>query len=320
MANVVAFDVGGTKISATVFDENGDDLLGGEVLKVHTPLEAEPDEFVGLLADQIAEFSYGFGDIAGWGIAFPGPFKRHASGELIVMPNNIPKMRGTVLEAVMHERIPDLVGYVDNDLKLALWGERLAGAAYGFDNVIGFVHSTGVSTATIMDGEIVRGPDNNAGEVGCLRVEYDPGLACPCDAQFGEAHGHLEGQIRGPVLAELFFGVDRKDPKAVRMALESATSADRSNMIAYCVPYVVGVLAPMCQLASAERVVLHGGIADYLGTDYARALQERLRDASQTFAAADGQVVTASNVSGSPLIGAADLTFAKAGLKMGTEA
>lgn len=312
MANVVVFDIGGTKIHTTVFNEAGEDLLGGRPLKTDTPIDSGPDEFTAVLARQISNLSSRHGDVICWGAAFPGPYRRGAAGELIVMPRNIPKMRDLDFEGAMRKHLPSMTGYVDNDLKLALWGEYVAGSARGYDNVIGFVHSTGVSSAAIMDGEIVRGPGNNAGEIGCLLVERDSHRALPCDAQFGAKSGHLEAQIRGPALAQKFFGVERNDATAVRSALEGASEEDKSQMVEYCVPYVVQALAPMCELVCATRVVLHGGIADYLGSEYASALGGALREASETFGTMKGQVVLSEKGAMAPLIGAADLTLKKA--------
>jgi predicted NBD/HSP70 family sugar kinase len=318
MRNVVVFDVGGTKITATVINELGLDLLGDNPVRVPTPLSDPPDKFIDQLANTVRQLDEQFHDVVAWGAAFPGPYSAGPNGQLIVHPRNIPRMRGVNVEAAMRTQL-DMHGYVDNDLKLALWGEYLRGAAQGHNSVLGLVHSTGINSAAIINGEMFRGPDNNAGEIGCLKVEANPSLARPCDVDDNHDLGHLEAQIRGPALAEIFLGADRRNPDDVRAKLEMATPAQRAEMIEYCVPYVVSALGPIAEFVRPSLLVLHGGVAGLLGRNYAAELDKQLKSVSEAFSQ-QGRVCLADDLSGSPLFGAADFAFDQVGVAMGIPA
>ena len=68
---------------------------------------------------------------------------------------------------------------VDNDATCATWGEHLAGAARGVDDVVLVTLGTGIGAGIIADGELVRGAHGFGGEAGHMVV--DPhGPPCPC--------------------------------------------------------------------------------------------------------------------------------------------
>lgn len=316
MANAVVFDVGGTKIAASVVDDNGRDVLEGEPRELKTPTSADAATFVETMANLYKELAAEVGDVVAWGAAFPGPYRRLPNGELQVFPRNVPGVRGHSIEAEMRKLLPDVPGFLDNDTKLAAWGEYLIGAIEGQDNSIGVVHGTGVSSALIVEGQLLRGPDNNAGEIACVVVERDPDKARPCDAQDGQAHGHLEGQIRGPALAEIFCGVDRHDGSAVRQALESVDAATKSKMIDHSSRYMALAIGPLLQALSTGHIVFFGGIANFLGDEYAEALTHYLAETSEEFRFAGTKARIAEQPRMSPLVAAAQFAFTKAGHSM----
>src|SRR5688572_12756639 len=94
VANVVVFDVGGTKVATTVVNEQGEDLLDGHPRRFETPESAPAEVFVDAMTDELETLRKEFGDVVAWGAAFPGPFERLNNGELLVLPKNIPGMRG----------------------------------------------------------------------------------------------------------------------------------------------------------------------------------------------------------------------------------
>jgi glucokinase len=71
---------------------------------------------------------------------------------------------------------------LENDARLALLGERHAGAARGFDDVVMMTLGTGVGGAAMMEGRLVRGRHFQAGCLGGhLPARFD-GLPCSCGA------------------------------------------------------------------------------------------------------------------------------------------
>jgi glucokinase len=71
---------------------------------------------------------------------------------------------------------------IDNDARLALLGERQAGAAAGFDDIVMVTLGTGVGGAAMMGGRLVRGRHYQAGCLGGHLLARYGGRECTCGA------------------------------------------------------------------------------------------------------------------------------------------
>jgi glucokinase len=103
---------------------------------------------------------------------------------------------GLPFAAVMAERI-GLPAYVDNDANLALLAEHRHGAAQGERVALMLTLGTGVGGAIFSGGELYRGAQGAAGELGHMVVAPDGpdcGPGCP-------GHGCLEALVSGSALA-----------------------------------------------------------------------------------------------------------------------
>jgi glucokinase len=70
--------------------------------------------------------------------------------------------------------------FLENDARLALLGERHAGAATGFDDVVMVTLGTGIGGAAMIDGRLLMGKHSQAGCLGGhLPVRFD-GEECTC--------------------------------------------------------------------------------------------------------------------------------------------
>ena len=66
--------------------------------------------------------------------------------------------------------------YIDNDVKAAASGELLFGAGKKYKDFICYNVGTGIAVAAIQDGRLIRGKNNNAGEIGYdLLLKPEPG-------------------------------------------------------------------------------------------------------------------------------------------------
>jgi glucokinase len=71
---------------------------------------------------------------------------------------------------------------VENDARLALLGERYAGAARGFDDVVMMTLGTGIGGVAMVEGRLLRGKHYQAGVLGGhLPAAFD-GRPCTCGA------------------------------------------------------------------------------------------------------------------------------------------
>jgi glucokinase len=69
---------------------------------------------------------------------------------------------------------------IENDARMALLGERCAGAARGFDDIVMLTIGTGVGGAAMMNARLVRGRHNQAGCLGGHFLARVGGRRCSC--------------------------------------------------------------------------------------------------------------------------------------------
>ena len=86
---------------------------------------------------------------------------------------------GVDLSAWSAERL-GAAAVVENDARVALLGEVAVGAAAGCTEAVLLVAGTGIGTAALMDGRLVRGHSGHAGILGGHLAIDRGGIACNC--------------------------------------------------------------------------------------------------------------------------------------------
>jgi predicted NBD/HSP70 family sugar kinase len=77
----------------------------------------------------------------------------------------------------VHDVLRDGLGFdvvIENDVNLAVIGERWRGAGQGIDNLAFIALGTGIGQGLILDGTLVRGARGGAGEIGYLPIGSNP--------------------------------------------------------------------------------------------------------------------------------------------------
>ncbi|MBR6790710.1 MAG: ROK family glucokinase [Oscillospiraceae bacterium] len=176
MKYYVGIDLGGTFIKAGVVDENCNIVAKASIPSaVDGDHEGLADRMVECAKMAMAELGMTIDDVESVGIGTPGAID--SKNGLVVYANNL-EMKNTPLGEYMRARINKPV-YVENDANVAAYGEALAGAAAGIDNVVVITLGTGVGGGIIIDGKIYTGFNQFGGELGHAVVEYN-GWPCTC--------------------------------------------------------------------------------------------------------------------------------------------
>jgi glucokinase len=166
----VGLDVGGTKCLGVA-------VAAGEVVAEGlVPTPDTRDLVVEAMADLVRSLAEEAGEaLTGVGIGMPGLVD--SDGVLRFAPN-LRSCTGLAVRSEMEARL-DVPVEADNDATCAAWGEREMGAAQGLDEVILVTLGTGIGGGIVSGGQIHRGVNRFAGEVGHMVV--DPGgPPCPC--------------------------------------------------------------------------------------------------------------------------------------------
>lgn len=157
--SVIALDIGGTKIYAARYD--------CETLGLESEFKCDTEALEGedhVLGNIFKAFEAVNDDSAKLiGVAWPGPvdLKR----EVVIRAPNIEGFNDFPLAKELSQRF-SLPCFIENDAKLFAFGEQRRGAAKGSNNVLGVIVGTGVGAGLVIDGEIYRGHDGFAGELG----------------------------------------------------------------------------------------------------------------------------------------------------------
>lgn len=166
----LGIDVGGTSIKAGVFDDEFRNLK-----KYHSPYNenALSENFPKFLIEQIFKIwndaSSEFSSISAVGCGVPGVVSY--DGVIAVAPN----MKGIVnfpIKKLLREKI-NLPLAVDNDANAAALAELKLGNGVSLEHFIYVTLGTGIGGAIISGGEIFRGSNGGAGEIGHTIIDYN---------------------------------------------------------------------------------------------------------------------------------------------------
>jgi predicted NBD/HSP70 family sugar kinase len=252
--SVLAVDVGGTRYRAGVTSSDDPSAV--------RPIGAWPaprtlDDFVALIGSQLEQ--YGARRV---GLAIPGL----AEVATCRWVPNLPYLDGFDLA----RGFPGVDVALGNDAHFALLAEASAGAAAELQNALLIAVGTGIGSAVLADGRIVRGSRGGACSFGWAAAD----LADPQD----ERSGWLELHSSGRALDRIAAGVGLRDGAdlidAARAGSAQAIEALRPPMLALGV-----ALAGAASLLAPEAIVFAGGVGaalDMLGPLIRPALVSRL--------------------------------------------
>jgi glucokinase-like ROK family protein len=127
------------------------------------------------------------------GIGVPGPVE--FSTGLLIAPPIMPGWDTFPTPNFIRESFPLAAVVVDNDVNVMTLGELHSGIGKGLDNFLFLKIGTGIGCGIICDGQIYRGSNGCAGDVGHICVDRD-GPLCHCGNK-----GCLEAMAAGPAIA-----------------------------------------------------------------------------------------------------------------------
>jgi glucokinase len=154
---------------------------------------------------------------------------------------------------------------IENDARMALLGERHAGAARGCDNVVMITLGTGIGGAAMIEGKLLRGKHAQAGCLGGHLPAKVGGRPCTCGAI-----GCLEAEASGwslPFLASEWpgfsasrlAGADNIDFKTL-FALADSGDRVAVEVLDYCLKVWATGAVGLIHAYDPERIVMGGGV------------------------------------------------------------
>ena len=197
---ILGFDIGGTKCAVITADWDGENVTLLNKEKCPTDHSIHPTKMI----DKLIEMADGILDCPpdAIGISCGGPLDSKRG--VIMCPPNLPDWDNIeiVKQVESHYDVPT---HLQNDANACAVAEWKFGAGKGADNVVFLTFGTGLGAGLILDGKLYSGTNDNAGEVGHIRLDnFGP-------VGFGKA-GSFEGFCSGNGIAQLGY------TKALEMA------------------------------------------------------------------------------------------------------
>ena len=266
---VAGVDVGGTNIEVGIVD---DDHQVVDRAKCDTPTEG-PDAVVATIIELIESLDE---DPVAIGAGIPGVVH---DGDVLTVPNLDNWTERVDLEAELEDGlgIPVALG---NDVNVGLLGEWIAGAACGFDDVLGVWMGTGIGGGLILAGRPFYGSQGAAGEIGHV-IARPGGALCTCgrrgcvEAYAGRRSmaAVAEAMVDAGRRTSLFEirddeGKRKLTSKVWARALEE--SDELAEQLFEMAIETLGIgIASVVNTTDVELVVIGGGLAEKLGQDLA---------------------------------------------------
>ncbi|HET9450858.1 MAG TPA: ROK family protein [Aggregicoccus sp.] len=172
MTPTLGIDLGGTFARAAVVDERGNILSVAKIALTERAPEAVVESIAH--AAKAAVDSAGVA-VQGCGVGAAGQIHGD-SGVLAVAPNL--GWRNVPLGTMLGQRLGHAVRLV-NDLSAAAWGELHAGAGRGAQDLFVVFVGSGVGSAIIANGQLLRGANGVGAELGHVKV-VPGGRQCGC--------------------------------------------------------------------------------------------------------------------------------------------
>ncbi len=208
---VLGYDIGGTKIAASLGQSDGKMLASRRI----DNLDTRPEDILPQLAqaarDMVAEAGITMEDVAAVGIDSPSP--ADIPNGIIIQPPNNKYWRNVHIKDYLHKELGREV-FFDNDANAAALAEWIFGAGKGTTDMIYLTMSTGIGGGIIANEALIQGASYYAGEVGHMSLDPN-GRTCNCGMK-----GCYEAYCGGRALALRMQSelADKPDSEVVKQA------------------------------------------------------------------------------------------------------
>lgn len=310
----IGIDLGGTNIQVGVVRPGAGSKAKDVVVsrakkktKADQGLHAILDRLVEGVNEACQEANIAPGEIAGVGIGAPGVVEP-AEGVVVEAVNL--RWNDVPLARLLSDRLRTPV-VADNDVNVALWGERALGAAKGRDDALGIWMGTGVGGALILSGRLYYGHWLSAGEIGhtVILPGNPPGSRtfeqnCSRTAVV-DAMVRLIRANRKSVLTDLCGGdFEKVRSRTIARAFE-LEDALTIEVVEHTAELVGIAAANMVTMLSLPLIVLGGGLTESLGAPFVDLVQKSLSRHAFPEKCRQARVVASSLEDDAGVVGAA---------------
>ena len=254
---VVGVDVGGTNIKLGVVGPSGQIIVRNSFAT--KPFASSRIKLISALAREIEASIKAAGlnkkKIAGVGIGLPGLID-YEKGVVRFLPN-IPGWQNVHLKSILQKKV-HLPVFVDNDVKIITLAESKFGAGRGVKNLICMTLGTGVGAGLILNGQLYRGEDNAAGELGHMPLN-EHGPKCNCGGI-----GCFEAYVGNRPLFALASRVMRTPNMTTQIMFALAKKGNKKALLFWkmAAERIGNGLVGIVNLLNPRLIIIGGGVSN----------------------------------------------------------
>lgn len=311
---VLGIDIGGTNLRGGLVDTKGN-------ITSRKKIYSGADEGINTLISNLVRFIRDFErdeDILSISIGIPGIVDSNKG--ILTQAPNIRDVENYPLKDVIEKELANSFEvYLENDANCAAVGEYWKGAGKGSGSMVMLTIGTGLGGGLVFGGELWRGEDGMAGEIGHIVIDPE-GPLCSCGS-----HGCLESYVSARALyrmvknngelSQYFSG--REYHEIPKILMDMADSGNKSAIDLWKdTGFRLGIgLATLVNLLNIEKIIIGGGISNawHLFIEQAKGelLKRGLRAPAERVEINRGILVDDAGI-----LGAAWLAFRKIGMNL----
>lgn len=260
-SRALVLDIGGSHVTSALVDLNKRIIVSSSLYRLSLNPDASADELLSLWT-QAAQQAKGELQVNHIGVGMPGPFE-YDTGVSKLEHKFAALYSMNVGQALQQRLTTDAPIYFGNDASLFGLGEWWAGAARGYERVIGITLGTGLGGGFVADGRILYSGKGVPPDGGIWNLPYLEGIA--------------EDYVSGPSLIKIYTSKTGKILTPLEIA--QAVVYDKNARESYQeLGFHLGqILKPWVKSFNATCVVVGGNIArswDLFADAFAHSLND----------------------------------------------
>ncbi|MBR3605178.1 MAG: ROK family protein [Candidatus Gastranaerophilales bacterium] len=306
----IGVDIGGTNVKIALVDFDGKIVYSNTVpTRAEMGYEAGVNNIKQAIKELMQETGENAKSIEAIGFGLPGQID-YKEGIVKNLPN-IPGWVNIPLAKIIEDEF-SIPTRLDNDVRCAALGELNFGAGKGCENLICITVGTGIGSGIVLNGKLVRGATNAAGEIGHIKMHMTEGPLCGC----GD-YACFEAYASGPAIVTMAkeYISGGKSAKYKEMATDGiitpyivAQAALQGDAVSIQIfkqmGKIIGTgLASVINLLNPEKIIIGGGVAD-AGAILLDPIKATIADRAMPIQAAAVEVVPAQLANTAGVIGA----------------
>jgi predicted NBD/HSP70 family sugar kinase len=312
MDTVLAVDLGGTKLLIGEVDKDGKILRSKKYNSGFLDQKQALQLIISSLEDYIQSIGFDFGKPLSLGLGLIGQVLPEEGTWVMIDPKRIDP---TPIVKVLSELFK-MNCYIENDVKAATLAEQRFGAGKNTRDFVYLNIGTGIAAGFISQGQLIRGWQNDAGEIGHTTVDYKNNIPCVC-GRFGCVEAIASGSGMNQRVKQLITRYTdsplyHEAKKGFVHAEDIFKYAELGDVLAQrvaqdAVDAAAELILNIIQIFNPKKIILGGGVG---GSEWMQAeLPKRLKLYCMS-SVSEGIVISQLNPNTTGLIGAATIALA----------